>query len=341
MKAAFFRSPGEVTLREVKTPAPTGRELLVRVAACGVCGSDLADLRTGDTVWHQLGHEYAGLVEAAGPEATLQPGMFVAAIGSLPCGNCWYCQQQETWRCPSPRWGPGEGFSEYVCGPEEFFFPAPELTPHEGALVEPLTVAMDLVDDGGVERGARVCVIGLGPIGLMALRLSRLAGAERVYVMHPSTGRARVAAAHQLGADAVFHPDTEEVVAALRAREPRGVDIVLATAPLSKSLVDAVGITAPGGTIAFVGMEWQPVTSLSFKVDWFHFQKLRLVGSNHNPCSRLYPRAVHLLHEKHLDASALVSHAFPLPAISEAFNTARDRAAAVKVMINVQEGRIQ
>jgi len=167
----------------------------------------------------------------------------------------------------------------------------------------------------------------------MALALARHAGAERVYATHPSTGTARIAAARAVGAEAVFHPDTEEVAASLREREPRGVDIVLATAPLSKTIEQAIEIARIGATIAFVGMEWQPV-SLAFNVDWFHFHKLRLIGSNHNPCSRLYPEAVRLVREKVIDAGLLVSHAFPLSEIGRAFDQARDRAAAVKIMVD-------
>lgn len=333
MKAAFFRSPGDIELREVDAPVPRGREVLVRIAAAGICGSDLADLRGSDTSWHRLGHEYAGFVEAVGPEAGLKPGTFVVAIGSLPCGECWYCRHDDTVHCPSPRWCGSEGFSEYACRGDEFFFPAPGLTAHEGALVEPLTVAAELVGDAGVASGATVCVVGAGPIGLMALALARHAGASRVYATHPSTGAARIAAARALGAEAVFHPDTEDVAASLREREPRGVDIVLATAPLSKAIEQAIGMARIGATIAFVGMEWRAVP-LQFNVDWFHFQKLRLIGSNHNPCSRLYPEVVGLVTAKVIDASVLVSHALPLTDIRGAFDMARDKAAAVKIMVD-------
>jgi threonine dehydrogenase-like Zn-dependent dehydrogenase len=168
----------------------------------------------------------------------------------------------------------------------------------------------------------------------MAVALSRVAGAKRICVSHPSTGEARVSVARRLGADAVFHPDTADVVAAIREVEPRGVDVVLVTAPLSKTIDQAVGAVTTGGTIAFVGMEWRPDVSLGFNVDWFHFQKLRLVGSNHNPCSRLYPDAVRLVAEKKIDASLLVSHSFPLADIQRALDQAGDRASAVKTMVD-------
>ncbi len=334
MKVAYFKAPGEIELRESECPRPQGREVLLRLAAAGLCGSDLADLRGSDTTWHQLGHEYAGFVEATGAEATLAPGAFVAAIGSLPCGQCWYCTQADPVRCPQPRWCGSDGFAEYVCKDESFLLPAPGLTPHEGALLEPLTVAMQLVADGGVGVGASVCVIGMGPIGLMTLALARAAGASRVYAVHPTTGIARIAAAQKLGAEAVFHPDKQEVAASLRELEPRGVDIVLATAPLSKTMAQAVGMASAGGTIAFVGMEWQPEVNLQFGVDWFHFQKMRLIGSNHNPCMRLYPEAVRLVREKVIKASLLVSHSFPLTEIRRAFEQARDRASAIKIMVD-------
>ena len=338
MKAAFFKSPGRVELREVEIPEPRGSEVLVRVASCGICGSDAAAFRSGESPWHRRGHEFSGLVEKAAPDASLKPGVLVSGIGSLPCGKCWYCSNGRPRHCEQPEGCGHDAFAEYVCKDQRFFFPCPGLSPHEAALFEPLTVAVDLVADAGVAAGSSVLIIGAGPIGLMALAVSRLSGASRLYVSHPSTGKARREVALKLGAARLFEPDAPDSPEALLKIEPRGVDTVLITAPPSAVMSQAAQVAALAGTIAFVGMEWQPAASLQFDVDRFHFRKLRLVGSNHNPCGPLYPRAAELLTSKQIDASALISHSFPLDQISAAFEKASDRATAVKIMVDCSQG---
>lgn len=322
----------------METPAPRGSEVLVRVLSCGICGSDVWAFRSGESGWHRRGHEFSGVVESAGPEAELEPGTLVSGIGSIACGKCWYCSIGKPRYCEQPVSCGHDAFAEYVCKEERFFWPCPGLSPHEGALFEPLTVAIDLVADAGVASGSKVLLVGAGPIGLMALALCRLAGASRVYVCQPPTGMARREAALKLGADHLFSPDDADLPSLLLEIEPRGVDAVLITAPPSAIIAQVTEAAAMGGTIAFVGMEWKPSASLQFDVDRFHFRKLRLVGSNHNPCGLLYPRAAELLKSKQIDASVIVSHSFPLEEISNAFYKALDRESVVKIMIDCAEG---
>jgi len=338
MKAAFFESARRVELREIETPAPRGSEVLARVVSCGICGSDVWAFRSGESGWYRRGHEFSAVVERAGPEADLEPGALVSGIGSIACGKCWYCSRGRPRHCDQPISCGHDGFAEYVCKERRFFFPCPGLTGHEGALFEPLTVAMDLVSDAAVASGSTVLLIGAGPIGLMALALCRVAGASRVYVCHPAEGKARREAALRLGADHLFAPDTEGLVSSLLDIEPRGVDAILITAPPSAVIAQAAQVAAIGGVIAFVGMEWKTTATLSFDVDRFHFRKLRLAGSNHNPCGPLYPRAAELLKSKQIDASLIVSHSFPLEEISTAFHKALDRESAVKIMVDCAQG---
>jgi threonine dehydrogenase-like Zn-dependent dehydrogenase len=126
MKAAFFRLPGQVELREVDDLQPQAGQVLVRVLASGICGSDDYAFRVGQELgglvrdgWHRRGHEYGGRVVAAGPEVTtFHVGDLVAGIGSLPCGECASCRRGAPAFCTSGRWCGGEGFSEYLCKEE-------------------------------------------------------------------------------------------------------------------------------------------------------------------------------------------------------------------------------
>lgn len=316
-------------------PEPKTGEALVRVLACGICGSDAEAFRSHHADWHRRGHEAAGKVVAVGEGVTnLKPGDLVAIIGSLPCNQCSACQRGEPRYCSKPRWFGGDAFAEFICKPAEFLFPIPDLTPEEGALMEPLTVAIDLVRDGNVCLGSKVLLIGAGPIGLMALRLCREAGASKLYVSHPSTSTSRWKLALEWGADVVLHPDKEDIVERMRELESDGVDSVLVTIKPSVGIPQAAQVCAVGGTIAFVGMEWKPETNISLDIDRFHFRKIRLVGSNHNPCGLLYPQATDLLRRKVIEAQRLVSHRFPLEAIADAFRfTTQQRDKVIKVMI--------
>jgi L-iditol 2-dehydrogenase len=347
VKAAFFRMPGQVEVREVDDLQPAAGQVLVRVLASGICGSDDSAYRTGKELgglvrdgWHRRGHEYAGRVVAAGAGVkTLQAGELVAGIGSLPCGACPACRSGVPAYCAEPRWCGGEGFCEYLCKGEEWFHPIPGLTAEQGALIEPLTVAMEMVNDAGVKAGSNVLVIGAGPIGLMAISVCRQAGAHRVYVSHPSHSRARLAAAAALGADRVFLSDKDDITALLRHAHPEGLEAVLVTVRPSAALPVAAATCGLGGRISFVGMANEAMDTITLDIDSFHFKKLSLVGSNHNPCSRLYPAAVELLRSGAVDAGAIITHRFPLSRIAEAFAfAAAERGKVVKVMIAEGDG---
>lgn len=346
MKAAFFRMPGQVELRGVPDLQPAAGQVLVRILASGICGSDDYAFRIGQELgglvrdgWHRRGHEYAGRVVAAGPEVTaLHVGDLVAGIGSLPCGTCASCRRGAPALCMHGRWCGGEGFSEYLCHDAEWYLPIPDLTAEQGALIEPLTVAMEMAADGGVTAGSTVLIQGAGPIGLMAIPVCRQADAAKVYVSHPSHSQARLAAAESLGADRVYLSDRDDVVAALRREHPEGLNAVLMTIRPGLGVPQAAAVCGLGGRISFVGMANAPTDTLTLDIDSFHFKKLSMVGSNHNPCSRLYPAAVELLKRGDVPADTLVTHRFPLEQIVEAFAfTTTARGQVVKVMLTQGE----
>lgn len=342
LKAAFFSLPGQVELRDVEDQSPTARQVLVRILASGICGSDDYAFRTGKELgglrrvsWHRRGHEYAGRVVEVGAEVKgLHPGDTVSGVGSLACGTCAACSRAETASCESSRWCGGEGFSEYLCKDEEWFYSVPGLTAEQGALIEPLTVAMDMVKDGGVQRGSEVLIIGAGPIGLMAIPICQRAGASRVYVSHPSHSKARREAAEDLGADRVFLSDRDDVVGCIRQEHPQGLDAVLVTIRPSLGVPQAAAVCGLGGRISLIGMANEATDTITLDIDSFHFRRLSLVGSNHNPCGRLYPAAADLLRSGVVDAAQIISHRFHLSDIARAFEFATaERDKTVKVIL--------
>ncbi len=333
MKAAFFKLPGRVEIWDEPNPEPGEGDVLVQVLACGICGTDAEAFRSHQRDWHRRGHEYSGRVVAVGDGVKgLKEGDLVAGIGSLPCGECRSCRSGDERCCDHPRGFGSDAFAEFLCKPASFFFPIPDLRPEEGALMEPLTVAMDLVRDGAVRGGSQVVLIGAGPIGLMTIPIGKAMGAK-VTVVHPSQSERRWRQALDWGADFVFHPDREDVVDRILKLLPDGADTVLVTIKPSVGIPLAARLCRVGGTIAFIGMEWRREASLTLDIDRFHFRKLRLVGSNHNPCSLLYPDAAELLKKKVIKADELVSHRFGWNEIDRAFRLSAYEKGCLKVMV--------
>ena len=321
MKAAFFGGAERIEVREIEKPAPNDDQLLVKVSACAICGSDLLGHLGPEHDFHRGGHELGGVVEEVGQNVTaFQTGDVVAGITSLPCRVCPECLRGDEAHCSHVR-GPGApGFSEYVCSEADFFIKCDGLSPAEIALAEPLTVSIDLLNDVELRFGGSVAVIGVGAIGAMALRLCKLRGAGRIYAVDVSSAAGRLAVAQRLGADEVIEADTEDVGERVRVSCPGGVDSIIITAKPTQVMSDAVAIAATGATLAFCGSERGSPSTLTLDINRFHYGKLTLRGSNHNPNGRLFPQAVELLRTKTIDASMIVTHRFPLADIKHAFN---------------------
>ena len=335
MKAAFFGGAERVEIREIDKPVPGDDQVLVKVTACAICGSDILHHLGPERDFHREGHEIAGLVDAVGKDVTsLKPGDPVAGITSLRCGKCEACRRADIPRCTGVRYGAGGGFAEWVCKEAEFFIKCEGMTPDEIALAEPLTVSIDLLNDVDLRLGDSFALIGAGPIGLMALRLCRLRGAGRIYACDLSATTARLDAARECGADEVIEVDTEDVAARIHKSCPGGVDSIIVTAKPSQVMPQVVAIAARGATIAFVGVESGSPTTLTFDVNLFHYRKLTLRGSDHNPNGRFFPQAVELLRSKAIDAAKIVTHRFPLDDIEHAFDqVAHNKREVVKAIV--------
>lgn len=231
MRAARLHGKGNVQLCDEERPEPADGMSLVRVTDVGLCGSDLhwfAEGGIGDArIGHRplvLGHEIAGVVEA-GPLI----GTPVAVDPAIPCGQCVLCLQGHRNLCPTVRFaGHGEndgGLREFMTWPTELLHPLPgTITTTEGAVLEPLGVALRALDLGGLRAGSTASVIGCGPIGLLLLQLALVAGAARVVAVDPLEHRRHAALA--FGAALALAPeDLSDRGAIAEAVEHLGVDV--------------------------------------------------------------------------------------------------------------------
>jgi (R,R)-butanediol dehydrogenase/meso-butanediol dehydrogenase/diacetyl reductase len=271
MQALRWHARRVVTLDEVPEPAAGPGEVVVRVDACGICGSDVHEYLHGPlyipTAPHPLtgvappvtlGHEFCGRIEAVGPGAgDLCPGDHVTVNPCLLCGECLWCRRGQPNYCAklgSLGLSRDGAFAPYVAVPAYGCHVLPEgLGEAEGAMVEPLAVAVHATRRGRLAGGETVAVVGAGPIGLLLVQVLKARGAGWVVVIEPREERRRLALT--LGADAVLDPGAEDAarrVAALTGGER--VAVAFECVGSGPAFTTALRVAGKGGRIVLVGL---------------------------------------------------------------------------------------
>jgi len=336
MKAMLLHGPRDLRLDELPKPAPGPGEVLVRIKAVGICGSDMHRYLYGEiggvpiTRPLILGHEAAGVIEALGPGVAGPPvGTAVAVDPSKSCGHCEFCLEGDPHVCPRNEFfgvNPCHGaFREYVAHPADLVFPLPAgLNLDEGALLEPLGIAMYSVGLGGVRLGDRVAVLGSGPIGLLMIELLRLSGTAEIIAtdLVPE----RLQAARRLGADLALNAGQEDIVARIMDHTAgRGVDLVIDAAGAPDTAEQAVEIAKPAGTVVLVGIPIDDRVTFTHSVA----RRKGLTIKLDRRAKHTYPRCIALAAAGRVDLKPLATHHFPLERLPEAFDLAINRTDGV------------
>jgi L-iditol 2-dehydrogenase len=318
----------DLRLHDEERPRAAAGEALVRVTAVGLCGSDLHWYAEGGIdearVVHPfvLGHELGGVTE---------DGCAVALDPALPCERCEPCLEGHANLCQAVRFaGDGQrdgGLSQWIAWPERCLVPLPApLTAADGAMLEPLGVALHAADLGHVRAGARVGVFGCGPIGLLILQVARLSGA-RLFATELARRPHRIAAARALGAD-VFAAGEGREGGAIREASKGGVDVAFEAAGENAAVDAAVEASRPGGRVVLVGIPAEPRTS--FVAGTARRKGLTLLLARR--MGNVYPRAVRLVAGGQVDVRSLVTHRFPFDDCRAAFEAAVQRVGS-KVLV--------
>jgi L-iditol 2-dehydrogenase len=335
--ALVARLHGVKDIRVADEPAPVAEpgHTLVRVTAVGLCGSDLhwfTEAGIGDALLDRplvLGHEFAGVI-SGGP----RDGERVAVDPAMPCEHCPTCRTG--WRnlCPNVAFaGHGEvdgGLREYLTWPTDLLVPLPaNLSDVEGALLEPLGVAVHALDLAKPRIGMAVGVFGCGPIGLLLIQLARAAGAGVVVAADPLPHRRT--AAERAGADAVWDPTgltSAELTALVAATTGLGVDVAFEVAGTDPAVESAMVATRPGGRVVLVGIPDGDTTTFPASVA----RRKGLTVLLSRRMNDTYPRAIRLVEQGAVDLAGLVSDTLPLIVVDDAF-AAAVRRTGLKVVV--------
>jgi L-iditol 2-dehydrogenase len=306
--------------------------VLVRVTEVGLCGSDLHWLSEGHigdarvTAPLVLGHEFAGVI-AAGERR----GERVALDPAIPCGACSSCQEGNPHLCLKLRFAghamEDGALRQFASWPASALYPLPDaLSDADGAMLEPLGVAIHAVDLGRLQEGMTVGVFGCGPVGLLILQVARMA--RPTCLVATDLLPHRLEAARSLGSALTFQARDAQVDELVAATGGRGVDVAFEAAGENAAVEAAIASTRPGGCVVLVGIPANDRTLFTTSVA--RRKELSIVLSRRMKYT--YPRAIHLVESGRVDVRSLVTHRFPLAQFDRAFRIAELRQG-LKVMI--------
>lgn len=350
MKAALFYGGGDIRVQEVPDPEPGPGEVVVRVQAAGVCGSDLHGYRDPSRGWPGVGRPYMTGHELAGEVAALGEGVEGLSVGQrvgveprhlVGCGTCRWCRSGNYQLCPDlgridGRPVHSNGFAEYSLESAEKCFPLPDGLPiEEAAILDVYAVAVHAVHRVPVRPMDTVVVLGSGAIGLATAQVARAAGAGQVIAV----GRrdAPLEVARRLGCDATINASQADVAQAVRdLTSGEGAAVVFeAVGGRADTFAQAVEAVSRGGRVGIIGSFVEPQT-LDPRTCMRKEASLCWVWSYGTwegvPEYRI---ALDMLANGRVEAAPLITHRFPLASIGEAFAAADDKRAsgAIKVLI--------
>lgn len=335
MLAGIISGPAQIHTTKIPIPdvAPDG--VLLKVNVCGICGTDLHFYSDGRATGRPIGHEIAGQVVEVGSRVSgFKLGDRAAVEISVYCGRCRYCLAGDYNLCREYGWIGGTlpgANAEYVAVPAYTLHRLPGAMPDEqGALIEPVAVAVHAVAPSGIGPGSSVAILGSGTIGLTTLMVAKAYGASRTMITARYEHQARLA--RELGADCVVTPGRESIEdAARRLSDGDGVDVTFNTVRQAEALQDACRITRRKGRIVLLAMPAAEPLTLRFPLEATITSSF-IYGSV--GLKRDFEIALELVAAGKAPVDRLVSHRFRLGDIEEAYRVAADkRTGAVKVLL--------
>lgn len=336
MRAVVVRAPMEFAVEDVPVPEIPQGGLLLKILACGLCGSDLRTLRRGHrnvTFPWTIGHEISGTVDKLGEGYTGEWKVGdTLAVGPLAyCGTCEFCQDGEYELCENQKeigqaWA--GGFAQYMALPVETIRlgniqKIPEgADPKLAAVAEPVSSCVNAQEKADIKLGETVVIIGAGPIGCIHISLARVRGASRIFVIDLSPDRLKMA--EEFNPDAIINgADTDAVQEVLKLTGGKGAHVVITAAPAPQAAVQAVEMARKGGRVIQFGGMPKDNSKPGVDMNLVHYNSLHIIGT-----STFAPRhnrlALELLMQGTIPGDKLVTHTFPLEDFVEGAKLALD-----------------
>jgi len=318
MKALLLSKYRHLEIADLPTPTPGPDEVLIRVAACGICGSDVHgyDGSTGRRIPPLvMGHEAAGTAVSLGAGVTgLSEGDRITFDSTVFCGTCQYCQREEINLCDRRKvlgvscadYRCAGAFAEYVAVPRRIVHRIPEnLSFSEAAMLEAVSVALHAVSLSNVVRGETALVLGAGMIGLLTLQALRVAGCSCVYVADVDASRLKLAA--DLGASTLLATGEDLVSQIVSLTDGRRVDLAVEAVGVDETIRTAIDCVRKGGSVTLIGNVSPQVTLPLQKVV---SRQIRLQGS----CASAgeYPQAIDFMASGKIQVKPLITAVAPL-----------------------------
>ncbi|WP_232820237.1 NAD(P)-dependent alcohol dehydrogenase [Brachybacterium sp. YJGR34] len=333
MTASVLTEPGVIALQDVPVPALGRHQVLVKVEAVGVCGSDTHFYETGaigDIEVHGpviLGHESSGVVVAGGADVDpARIGTRVAVEPQTVCRRCEYCKQGTYHLCRSVdfygAWPVDGSFAEYELIDDDFAHEIPEsMTFEQAAMAEPVSVALHAVRKAGITEGSRVLITGAGPIGVLNAQVARAYGATEIVISDPVENRRRFAAEH--GATRAIDPAATDF-----APFEEHFDCYIDASGNARAIDAAIPTLRPGGIAVLVGMGGK---RLELPIALMQHREITLTGTFRYV--NTWPAAIALISSGKVEVDALITGRYGLEGVEEALLAAKTDPLAIKTVV--------
>lgn len=341
MKAAVMEGLKQIACREVEKPIPAAGEVLLKVRAASICGSDVSRVLKGHRLYPLiLGHEVSGEVVKVGPgvDGALL-GMRAALVPLIPCMQCAFCHRGLYSACASYSFLGSRragGFAEFVALPAGNLLPLPEEVGYEaGALIEPATVARHAMEMGRFAPGQRVAVLGAGSVGLMAVQWLRLLGAGQILVS--DVLEENLACARALGAQATINARSEDVARRVVEETGGGADLALELAGSPQALAQAIQAAAPRGAVVLTGNQPREASFPSELMETITRKELGVYGTWMSYSAPFpgheWTEAAAAMQRGEIRVEQMITHRFPLCEVEAVFRGIADRSLVYRKIL--------
>jgi len=340
-KGLFGKKYLDIQERVREIPTLAEDFVLVKVRACGVCGTDINFVRDWDDDPMPLGHEIsAEVVEVGKNVTTVKPGDSVIVEDCTMCGVCAACKSGQPQFCRSMYDMDGQpGMGDYMAVRFNSLNRYEGLDHVSACLTEPLAVSLTSVLNADIPLGGSVAVLGPGPLGLMSAKVAKLYGAGYVAITGlPASNaceKARLDLAPQMGCDDVIQIGPQDVEEEIKKKFPDGVDRVIVSSP-PESMYDALKIIKYGGIITFYGLHFGGKSKIEVDINELVFNKISLIPTFAEPAIN-FPISNRLLRDGLVDASALITHRFGYDEAKATMESIIDGTAPVVKAVMVNE----